>query len=246
MTSGVRHQAGVLPLRGGFELFADCDYLPGMKATMQPNCDHCDKSFFFRSVRVGNGRFCSNDCASLSLETPPHQRPVFWLRQILPPMAIIFGVFLPMDIGSVAILGPIYLFALYWVFTVPSWLLCKALQRPIYGPRHVRGLMSVVFLAAVFTASSLSMDAAVTAAAEAAEAIQERCASDGRCPDTLPNWESKVGLTITYQLHYQPSEDRHSFRVFLRQNIDRSLTWRGGVNSNLLRPGDPLPRGITP
>ena len=231
---------------GGFEFLAHCYYLPEMDVTTQPSCDHCDKPFFFRSVQIENGRFCSGDCAALSLDPPAHDRPVFWLRQALPPMAIVLGFFLPMDIGSVAILGPVYLFALYWICTIPSWLLCKALKRPIYGPRHVRGVMSIVLLAAVFTASSLSMDAAVATAGEAAEAIQKRCLSDGRCPETPQDWQSMVGLTLTYQLQYQPSEDRRSFQVYLRQNINRGLTWRGGVNSTLLKPGAPLPRDITP
>jgi hypothetical protein len=217
-----------------------------MEATIQLSCDHCDQSFFFRSVRNGNGQFCSGDCAALSLETPPHEHTVFWLRQALPPMAIVLGVFVPMDIGSVAILGPIYLFALYWICTIPSWLLCKVLKRPIYGPRHLRGVMSIVFLAAAFTASSLSMEVATAAAGEVAVAIQKRCAADGRCPETPRNWQSTVGLTLNYQLQYQPSEDHRSFQVQLRQNINRGLTWRGGVNSKLFEPGDPRSRDTAP
>jgi len=147
-----------------------------------------------------------------------------------------------MDIGPIAILVPIYLFALYWTSTIPSWALCKVLGRPTYGPRHVRGVISIVFLIAVFIASSLSMDAAVTTAGEAAEAMQKRCRADGRCPEVPQNWQSKVGLTLTYKLQYKPSVDGHSFQVYLRQNINRGLIWRGGVNTILLKPGDPLPR----
>ncbi len=49
--------------------------------------------------------------------------------------------------------------------------------------------------------------------------------------------ESAAGWGLVWSAgSFLPSEDRRSFQVYLRQNINRSLTGRGGVNATLVRP----------
>ena len=131
-------------------------------------------------------------------------------------------------------------------------------RRPIYGPRYVRGLLSGVFLATVFVASSLSMDAAVSFADDAAQRIRAQCASEGRCPDVPDGWapigpgraDARAGVTIRHRLLYASADEGQSFSINLRKNIDDGLTWYGGVRMQVLTPSDPPPpssrRGPTP
>jgi len=220
----------------------------GVTPPTMGSCQHCGR-VSQRRIRTDAGVFCSKDCSLLDLETPPHRSPRFWIGQIVMPAAILLGVFLPMDIGSALLLGPIFLCGLVWASSLLGGLFRTLRRRPVYRLRYLRGALSVVFFVLVATASSLSMNAAVSFAESAALDLQAQCAEDGTCPEAPEGWEAQVngvaettaGMTIQHRLIYMLVEDRRSFRIDLRQTIDRGLTWYGGAELEVRSPGDPLP-----
>ncbi|MCI5147287.1 MAG: hypothetical protein D3923_17605 [Candidatus Electrothrix sp. AR3] len=114
-------------------------------------------------------------------------------------------------------------------------------------------IFSEVAVVAVFILSiysvKFSWEAAKKFTLETAEQLQGEC-NRSACPEAIEGWDRRsyngtsflrVGKYAKYFLSYIPSEEKDSYRLVLRQDIDTDFIVEGGRGRDITATKYPLP-----
>jgi hypothetical protein len=105
-------------------------------------------------------------------------------------------------------------------------------------------LLTIAGLLAAMWAGHYSFRKAEEFGNRSARESQMKCRANEVCPATISNWDdgrgyceavTQAGFFTRFHLCYRRSEDRKSFELIVRRNIDSDVRWVGGVRTDLTR-----------
>jgi hypothetical protein len=169
-------------------------------------------------------------------------RTLFWLRQVVFPLPILLGVFIPMDMVSTVLLAPFYLLGFFWGLGLFRCLLLWLRKKPLDWRQCARPVLSIVLLCFTFTSIAATNREVEAEFKAIATAIQLQCVEDSECPVSPKNWpeqkahqshyETRIGR-LNHRLMYFRSEDGLTFSLVIRKNIDGRDYADGGAKTEL-------------
>ena len=158
------------------------------------------------------------------------------LSRVIPPLFLFWVAFLPFDMGAALVhLGALAAFV-WSVVSIIKTLAQRSLDKTERNQRLIRPALTIVVIGISMQLLSVSYQRAEAFVRNAAAVADRECKEKKGCPDTLAGFachegqcRTVAGLTAKYQVRYYRAEDKQSFKMFLRKNIDNSFCMEGGV-----------------
>jgi len=168
-----------------------------------------------------------------------------WLLILLPPLLLTPLLFIPLDMFTMLFWGPAFL-----IFLVSAWHILQFLAKRLRGQTQfrkelIRPLLAILIIVAAAGLVAASRHSADEFGRRIARNAQQICNERGECPlivEGLSHLEGRTrGLCRTsygdygakFVITYSASEDRKTFQVTVRHNIDEALILQGGVHQEL-------------
>lgn len=163
---------------------------------------------------------------------------IAWIKIILPPLLLIPLVFVPFDMFTA------FLWVIGFVVFVKSTVtLTKSIYRNVrkkepFRKELIRPSLSIIIIVLNLTLISASQMSADNFARRTAKITLEQCNKAGECPACIDGMAvAENGLCRTsygdygvkYTVVYKASEDKRSFEIAVRHDIDSFLVIKGGA-----------------
>lgn len=176
-----------------------------------------------------------------------------WIAIILPPLLLSLWAFIPIDMITI----------LFWIvgFIITGVsgisLLLKLIsfvktnsknkqERHFLKIQMIKPTLAIMVFCLVLLSINLSVKSADDFALRKAQKIHRICNADQTCPEMVPGWERGVPgdwfqsvilygrYGTKYRITYTVSDDKKSFSMTVKHNIDEAFDISGGVNKEVI------------
>ena len=176
-----------------------------------------------------------------------------WVAIILPPLLLFLWVFIPIDMITILFWIVGFLIAgvsgISLLFKLISFLRIGSRnkqERQFLKIQMIRPVLALIVFCLVLLSINLSLKSADNYSLRKAQEIQRICNADQTCPEMVPGWERGVtgdwfqSVTLygrygtKYRIIYTVSDDKKSFHMAVKHNIDEAFDIVGGVNKEVV------------
>lgn len=175
-----------------------------------------------------------------------------WLAIIIPPLLLIYLIWIPFDIVAHLLWLPGQIaFLVSMISIITSFIKFFRLgknkdERDKIKIRFIRPILTILIFLFATLCLNASRNSADDYAVNMSKRIQNTCNAEKLCPETIVGWGSipkwEMGYSsemfygkygTKYRITYSVSEDRQSFNMAVSHNIDEGFFIEGGVSKEL-------------
>jgi len=176
-----------------------------------------------------------------------------WLAIIIPPLLLIYLIWVPFDMPTIVLWLPgMIVFLVSAISIIANFLkfifLSKGQkdEKNKFKIRFIRPTLAILIFLFAFLCLAASQKSADNYAVNMSKKIQSECNAEKKCPENIAGWWNDLpelsGYTSAvlygkygtkYRVSYSVSEDKQSFNMAVRHNIDEGLSINGGVDKQL-------------
>ncbi len=163
-----------------------------------------------------------------------------WALRIIPPLAFLPLVFIPIDFFTFIFWAIGWLCLFLSIYSIVS----KLIKKQNSTKSLIRPILTVCVFSLSYISLKTSFELAKSESLTKANEILSIC-KKGKCPQTIKGWQStehvagksyiSVGGLTKYLLFYEPSEHLDSFKLTLRVNFEEEYTYlieKGDISVN--------------